>query len=81
MDPITMGFGPYEEDSSEKIINALPRTLEEAVLNLKKDSEYLKRWGIFPEALLNKWIQKKLEEQAFVASVTHPVEYQMYFDL
>jgi glutamine synthetase len=80
-DPVSMGFGPYEEDSSEKIINSLPKTLEEAVLNLQKDAGYLKRWRIFPEALLNKWVQKKLEEHKFVSSVTHPVEYQMYFDL
>ncbi len=81
IDPRKEGYGPMEGDISKSGVNPLPKNLEEAVLNLKKDNEYLKRWNAFPQELIDKWVDKKLEEHIKVTSITHPVEYQLYFDI
>ena len=81
LDPIAAGYGPVEKNLSHSSKNPLPKNLEEAVQQLGKDQEFLKRWNSFPQSLLNKWISKKLKEHRLVSSMTHPVEYQLYFDL
>jgi len=81
MDPRKEGYGPMEGDISKSGVHPLPKNLEEAVLSLKNDNEYLKRWNIFPQELIEKWVNKKLDEHKKVSSITHPMEYQLYFDI
>jgi len=80
-DPKEEGYGPMDGDASKLKSNPLPKTLEEAVMSLGEDHDFLKRWDIFPEEMIQKWIDKKIEEHRKVAAVTHPIEYQLYFDL
>ncbi|HOO31974.1 MAG TPA: type I glutamate--ammonia ligase [Thermotogota bacterium] len=81
IDPTAEGYGPFEGDLSKSIQHPLPKTLEEAAIALREDHEFLKRWDIFPEEMIEKWVSKKIEEHRTVSAVTHPIEYQMYFDL
>ncbi|HPE68965.1 MAG TPA: type I glutamate--ammonia ligase [Thermotogota bacterium] len=80
-DPSEMGFGPFEGDLGMSEAHPLPKTLEEAMNALERDNAFLKRWEIFPDSLLAKWVSKKREEYRLVSSIPHPVEYQLYFDL
>jgi len=80
-DPKEEGYGPMDGDASKLKSNPLPKTLEEAVMSLGEDHDFLKRWDIFPGEMIQKWIDKKIEEHRKVAAVTHPIEYQLYFDL
>lgn len=81
IDPTEEGYGPFDGDLSKSIQHPLPKNLEEAVLALKQDHDFLKRWDMFPEEMIDKWVEKKLEEHRLVSTITHPMEYQLYFDL
>lgn len=57
------------------------RTLEEALDALKADHDYLTAGGVFPERLIDLWIDKKRAEARKITQIPHPAEYEMYFGL
>ena len=84
IDPVKEGFGPcdkkFEDDDRHKY-KMLPRDLEEAIDELKVDSDFLKRGNIFTDELLEQWIKIKREEIHSIGTMPHPFEYKMYFTL
>ena len=48
---------------------------------LEQDHEYLTRGGVFPQRLLDIWVEKKRKEISKMNRVPHPMEYAMYYDL
>lgn len=88
IDPTANGYGPYDvnvfdlpEEERNKI-EALPKSLEEALEELKKDYKFLTRDGVFDEYFINNWIKFKYEKEVVkVLPVPSPVEYSLYYDL
>ncbi len=87
IDPHAMGWGPYDfnlytlSDEEKAKIAGLPKSLDEALDALEKDHDYLTAGGVFPERLLEIWVQKKRAEAAKINSIPHPAEYAMYYSL
>lgn len=83
IDPMEQEYGPVEEKLSDFKGNLrfLPRNLSEALDELKKDNEFLRRGGIFTDELLSQWISVKEEEIRSIQTMPHPFEYKMYFNL
>ncbi len=59
-------------------IPALPSSLDEALDALEADHEFLLRYGVFTEDLLEAWIKLKRDEALDVAERPHPREFQLY---
>lgn len=87
IDPHEMGWGPYDfnlytlSEEEKKRISGLPKSLDEALEALRNDHEYLTKGGVFPERLLNIWIERKQKEADQINKVPHPMEYAMYYGL
>ncbi len=88
IDPTKEGFGPYDvnvfdlPEEERKKIGALPKSLEEALDELKKDYDFLIRDGVFDEHFINNWISYKYNKELVkVAPVPSPVEFGLYYDL
>lgn len=87
IDPAANGWGPYDfnlfdlpEEEKAKI-DALPKSLDEALDALEKDHDYLTAGGVFPERLLKIWIDRKRKESGAVSAIPHPAEFAHYYDL
>lgn len=87
IEPSAHGWGPfdcnlYELPEEEKAkIQSLPRTLAEALDALEADYEYLTAGGVFPERLIQIWLEKRRAEDKEISQVPHPAEFQKYYDL
>ena len=62
-------------------IKQLPRSLEEALDALEKDTDFLTEGGVFTEDLLASYIELKREDVDAARLRPSPIEYEMYFDL
>jgi glutamine synthetase len=87
IDPSQGGYGPYDFNlfnlsrEEQAKIKQLPRTLDEALDALAADHEFLTVGGVFPERLIEIWIDKKRQEAARYNQLPHPIEFEMYYDL
>ena len=87
IDPVKEGFGPYETNLYElpqaKLdqIKSFPQTLEVALDALKADRSYLAYRGVFPDNLLDKFINTKRKDIADMQKVPHPWEIARYYDI
>ena len=87
IDPHANGWGPYDfnlytlSDEEKAKIDGLPKSLDEALTALEKDHDYLTVGGVFPERLLQIWIEKKRKEMNMIESIPHPAEFEMYYSL
>jgi glutamine synthetase len=87
IDPEERGFGPVDEDifswpeERRRSIKALPASLGDALDGLEADSGFLVDSGVFSPELIERWIEKKRDEQRQVAVRTHPYELELYYDL
>jgi glutamine synthetase len=85
IDPMKEGFGPFDrslsEESADDRIQFLPRNLDEALDALAADHDFLMRGGLFTDELLQQWITVKKRETKSIATMPHPYEYKMYFNL
>ena len=88
IDPTAEGFGPWDvnvfdlpEEERNKI-GALPKSLDEALVELEKDKEFLLRNGVFDKHFINNWIKYKYNKEVMkVIPVPSPVEFELYYDL
>lgn len=87
IDPAASGWGPFDcnlyelpEDEKAKI-ESLPRTLAEALDALEADHDYLTAGGVFPERLIQIWLEKKRAESSEIEQIPHPAEFMKYYDL
>lgn len=87
IDPSLCGWGPFDfnlfdlSPEEQKKIQHLPTSLGEALDALEKDHDYLTKDGVFPQRLIDIWIEKKREELKKINGIPHPVEFKLYFDL
>lgn len=87
IDPEANGWGPFDynlynlSDEEKARIQSLPRSLPEALDALEKDHDYLTQSGVFPERLIEIWLQKKRAESNEISQIPHPAEFQKYYDL
>jgi len=87
IDPSKNGWGPFDfnlydlPDEEKAKIQSLPRTLDEALDALEADHEYLTKGGVFPEKLIETWIKRKRSQAAKINKITHPAEFEAYYDL
>lgn len=63
---------------TNKVTN-IPRTLNQALEELKSDNDYLTKTGIFPIEMINLYIQAKEKEAESVAQRPHPFECKLYY--
>lgn len=56
-------------------------TLQQALEHLDKDRAFLTNSGVFSDDFIDSYLVLKDEEVARLRGTTHPVEYDMYFDL
>ena len=71
----------YELPPEEaKNIPQVPGSLEEALLALEADHQFLLEGGVFTEDLIETWIKLKREtEIAPMALRPHPYEFELYY--
>jgi len=87
IDPVEAGYGPYDFNlynltaEERRRIRFLPRSLDEALDALEADHDFLTEGGVFPETLINLWIDKKREESTRCSRYPHPIEFQLYYDI
>lgn len=87
IDPMTGGWGPYDfnlydlTEEQKKDVQALPRNLMDALDALAEDHDYLTAGGVFPQELIDLWIEKKKNDFEKVNSIPHPAEFSLYYDL
>jgi len=87
IDPSKNGWGPFDfnlydlSDEEKAKIQSLPKTLDEALDALEADHEYLTRGGVFPEKLIEVWLKRKRKQAEKINKITHPAEFEAYYDL
>jgi len=87
LDAAELGLGPHNQNLYDTPAEALsnlktaPANLEEALLRLESDHEYLLAGGVFSEGQIEDWIRIKRHEAQEVRNRPHPYEYSLYFDL
>ena len=69
---------PPEEDAK---IPTVCSSLEQALEHLDKDRAFLTKGGVFTDAMLDAYMDLKLEEVTRFRMTTHPVEFDMYYSL
>jgi glutamine synthetase len=83
LDPLADGYCPEHPpaDGRPHTVQFLPRSLDDALDALEVDHEFLTRGGVFPEALIARWLTTKRAEIQAINRRPHPYEFSMYFDL
>jgi glutamine synthetase len=68
---------PPEEHAG---IKQVPASLEEALIELEKDREFLEKGNVFSHDLIDAWIQYKRDEEIDALRLRpHPYEFEMYY--
>ena len=81
------GWGPYDfnlydlTEEQKKEVKSLPRNLMDALDALEADHDYLTVGDVFPQELIDLWIEKKKADFNKVNSIPHPAEFSLYYDL
>ena len=64
-----------------KDVPSTPATLDDALIALEKDHEFLLHGGVFTEDVIETWVQyKRSEEVSAVRMRPHPYEFALYYD-
>ena len=86
IDPRENGFGPFDtnihglpREERDRIV-PLPATLEEALDELRADSDFLTANDVFPRDFVRVWTTLKMNEIEHVRTQPHPKEYDLYYD-
>jgi len=65
-----------------KDVPSAPGSLEEALMTLERDHDFLLRGSVFTESVIETWIDYKINKEAKqLALRPHPYEFSMYFDV
>lgn len=87
IDPAENGWGPYDfnlytlSEEEQKKIKGLPKSLGEALDALEADHDYLTKGGVFPQRLIDVWVDRKRGELKQLEQIPTPAEFKMYYDL
>ena len=57
------------------------RLLREALDNLDKNRDFLKKGGVFTDDMIDAYIELKMAEVARSEMTPHPVEFDMYYSV
>ncbi len=68
------------KEEREKI-RQLPRSLDEALDALEADQDFLTEGGVFPQKLIDIWIENRRADSQKYNMLPQPVEFEMYYDL
>jgi glutamine synthetase len=63
------------------LIPTVCASLEEALDALNKDREFLTRGGVFSDAMIDAYLELKMQDVQRMRMTTHPVEFDMYYSL
>jgi glutamine synthetase len=77
-DPLDKNLYDLEPEEAAKVPHPCA-SLDEALVNLDKDREFLTRGGVFTNDMLDAYIALKYEEVQRFRMTTHPVEFDMYY--
>ncbi len=86
IDPHENGWGPYDmnlfnlPEEEKKKLKGLPVCLEDALDALEADHDYLTAGGVFPEHLINKFIETKRKECSELSKIPNPAEFDKYYN-
>lgn len=70
----------YDLDPEEEATyNTVCSSLEEALDALDKDREFLKAGGVFTDAMIDAYIELKMEHVTQFRATTHPLEFELYY--
>jgi glutamine synthetase len=87
IDPRREGYGPYDDDLYDprhlppevlRLINDVPRSLEESLNELGKDRAFLLKGDVFTNDLIDKYIELKGKEAEQVRICPTPIEFSLY---
>ncbi len=87
IDPKANGWGPYDfnlfnlSDEDKKRIQALPKSLDEALDALEADHDYLTAGDVFPQELIDNWLKLKRAESETISRIPTPADFQYYYTL
>jgi glutamine synthetase len=88
IDPTAAGFGPIDanifdwSDEQRARIKSLPASLNEALIALENDHDFLLAGDIFSEMLIHQWVDYKRNQEYYpVRNRPHPYEMSLYFDV
>ena len=87
IDPAANGWGPFDfnlynlSKEEQAKIQSLPTSLGEALDALEADHDYLTAGGVFPERLIEIWLEKKRKENDELLKIPTPAEFDRYYDL
>jgi glutamine synthetase len=56
-------------------------SLREALENLDKDRDYLKKGGVMNDEMIDAYIELRMAENMRYEMTPHPVEYDMYYSV
>lgn len=73
-------YGLSPEESAK--VPSIPGSLEEALLSLKNDGEFLKQGQVFSDDLLSTWINYKIDREIRpIQQRPVPYEFHLYYDM
>ncbi len=79
-DPVDVNLYDMPKEEAAKI-KQVPGSLEEVLVALENDNEFLLRGGVFTEDVIEKWLDlKRTNEIDPVRLRPHPYEFFLYFD-
>ena len=64
-----------------KNVPTVSGSLIEAMENLDKDREFLKKGGVMNDDMIDAYIALRMEENMRYEMTPHPVEYDMYYSV
>ena len=85
--PTPEGFGPFDvnnyelSDEERGKIKSAPTSLEESLCALGDDREFLTDNDVFPNEVIDTWVNLKMQELDELDRHPHPYEFELYFDL
>ena len=81
LDPVKMGFGPYDENIWEKRdVAQTPKSFFEALLLLKADGVFIES-GVFSKELIKSYLEMKNEEATEAIMYPTPSDFFFYGDI
>ena len=79
-DPVDVDI--YELSAEEAAgIASVPHRLEESLIALERDHDYLLQGGVFTEDLLTRYFDDKMDEARDIDSRPTPAEFHHYFHI
>ena len=67
---------------SDRYVLSLPGSLDEALIALENDHEFLLKGDVFTTSMIERWITYKRENEITPLRLRpHPLEFSMYYDI